>query len=175
LPAGLGRHREVIVFVILPAGLRFARENDACDGFSGLIVAASHCRRTSVRFTGRTARSSRAAATSLVSPAVHRPAKTRPGYVGSVSWRQRSKDCPFYIRNINAMHRSADIGTRIGEEEHRGHGFGERSSEVRIGYCWQHLKLSEQQVDCAERHDRGIYQTDEHSQLEMFCPSQPAP
>ena len=31
------------------------------------------------------------------------------------------------IHNVNAVHRSADLGMRIGDERHRGHGFGKEA------------------------------------------------
>src|SRR5580658_1704253 len=38
------------------------------------------------------------------------------------------------IQNINAVHRSADIGIRIGEEKHRGQGFGKEALMMGLGY-----------------------------------------
>lgn len=45
------------------------------------------------------------------------------------------------IQNINAVHRSADIGIRIGEEMHRGQGFGKEALTMGLDFCWQHLNL----------------------------------
>jgi GNAT superfamily N-acetyltransferase len=45
------------------------------------------------------------------------------------------------IHNISTIHRSADIGIRIGEEKHRGQGFGKETLGVTLHYCWNHLNL----------------------------------
>lgn len=46
-----------------------------------------------------------------------------------------------HIHNINAVHRSADIGIRIGEERHRGRGYGKQALGIALDYCWDHLNL----------------------------------
>jgi RimJ/RimL family protein N-acetyltransferase len=46
------------------------------------------------------------------------------------------------IQNISSVHRSADIGIRIGEERHRGHGYGKEALMLALGYCWWHLNLN---------------------------------
>jgi [ribosomal protein S5]-alanine N-acetyltransferase len=43
------------------------------------------------------------------------------------------------IHNLNAVHRSADLGMRIGDERYRGHGFGKEA--MVLNYCWNHLNL----------------------------------
>ena len=48
----------------------------------------------------------------------------------------------LHIQNINAVHRSADIGIRIGEENNRGHGFGKEALAMALDYCWRHLNLN---------------------------------
>ena len=45
------------------------------------------------------------------------------------------------IQNISAVHRSADIGIRIGEEKYRGRGHGKQALGLALGYCWDHLNL----------------------------------
>jgi RimJ/RimL family protein N-acetyltransferase len=45
------------------------------------------------------------------------------------------------IHNISTVHRSADIGIRIGEERHRGQGFGKETLAMALNYCWNHLNL----------------------------------
>ena len=45
------------------------------------------------------------------------------------------------IQNISAVHRSADIGIRIGEEKHRGKGYGTEALAIGLDYCWKHLNL----------------------------------
>jgi diamine N-acetyltransferase len=45
------------------------------------------------------------------------------------------------IHNINAVHRSADLGIRIGDEKHRSQGFGKETLAMALDYCWNHLNL----------------------------------
>lgn len=45
------------------------------------------------------------------------------------------------IQNISSVHRSADIGIRIGEERFRGHGYGTEALVMALDYCWRHLNL----------------------------------
>jgi RimJ/RimL family protein N-acetyltransferase len=45
------------------------------------------------------------------------------------------------IHNISTVHRSADIGIRIGSESHRGQGFGKEALAMALNYCWNHLNL----------------------------------
>jgi ribosomal-protein-alanine N-acetyltransferase len=45
------------------------------------------------------------------------------------------------IHNVSAVHRSADLGMRIGDERNRGQGFGKEALEMALGYCWDHLNL----------------------------------
>jgi [ribosomal protein S5]-alanine N-acetyltransferase len=47
----------------------------------------------------------------------------------------------LHIQNINAVHRSADIGIRIGEEKYRGQGYGKEALAIGLDYCWNHLNL----------------------------------
>jgi RimJ/RimL family protein N-acetyltransferase len=46
-----------------------------------------------------------------------------------------------HIHNINSVHRSADIGIRIGEEKYRGQGYGTEALAIALNYCWNHLNL----------------------------------
>ena len=46
------------------------------------------------------------------------------------------------IHNINSVHRSADIGIRIGEERNRGRGYGKEALAMALDYCWRHLNLN---------------------------------
>jgi RimJ/RimL family protein N-acetyltransferase len=45
------------------------------------------------------------------------------------------------IHNISTVHRSADIGIRIGNDRHRGQGFGKEALAMALNYCWNHLNL----------------------------------
>lgn len=48
----------------------------------------------------------------------------------------------LHIQNISSVHRSADIGIRIGEEKNRGHGYGKEALTMALDYCWRHLNLN---------------------------------
>jgi RimJ/RimL family protein N-acetyltransferase len=48
----------------------------------------------------------------------------------------------LHIQNINSVHRSADIGIRIGEEKNRGQGYGKEALTLALDYCWRHLNLN---------------------------------
>jgi diamine N-acetyltransferase len=45
------------------------------------------------------------------------------------------------IQNISSVHRSADVGIRIGEEKYRGEGYGTEALAMALDYCWRHLNL----------------------------------
>jgi RimJ/RimL family protein N-acetyltransferase len=47
-----------------------------------------------------------------------------------------------HIHNISGVHRSADIGIRIGEEKNRGQGYGKEALMLALDYCWRHLNLN---------------------------------
>ena len=47
----------------------------------------------------------------------------------------------LHIQNISAVHRSADISIRIGQEQYRGQGYGQEAMTMGLHYCWQHLNL----------------------------------
>jgi RimJ/RimL family protein N-acetyltransferase len=47
----------------------------------------------------------------------------------------------LHIQNINSVHRSADLGIRIGQEQHRGLGYGKEALRMGLDYCWHHLNL----------------------------------
>jgi RimJ/RimL family protein N-acetyltransferase len=47
----------------------------------------------------------------------------------------------LHIQNISSVHRSADIGIRIGEEKCRGQGYGTEALNLAVQYCWRHLNL----------------------------------
>jgi RimJ/RimL family protein N-acetyltransferase len=45
------------------------------------------------------------------------------------------------IHNVSAVHRSADLGIRIGDERNRDQGFGKEALAMALRYCWDHLNL----------------------------------
>lgn len=45
------------------------------------------------------------------------------------------------FKNIQLVHRSADIGVRIGAEADRGKGYGTKALTLAASYAWNHLNL----------------------------------
>lgn len=45
------------------------------------------------------------------------------------------------FKNIQMVHRSADVGVRIGVEADRGKGYGTRALQLAMNYAWNHLNL----------------------------------
>jgi ribosomal-protein-alanine N-acetyltransferase len=62
----------------------------------------------------------------------------------------------LHIQNINAVHRSADIGIRIGEEPHRGQGYGKEALTIGLDYCWNHLNLERVALIVFRKNTRAI-------------------
>jgi RimJ/RimL family protein N-acetyltransferase len=62
----------------------------------------------------------------------------------------------LHIQNINGVHRSADIGIRIGEEKNRGHGFGKEALAMALDYCWRHLNLNRVGLTVFRNNPRAI-------------------
>lgn len=42
------------------------------------------------------------------------------------------------IAGINAVHRSAELGIRIGAEKNRGQGYGKEALALAVEFCWNH-------------------------------------
>jgi [ribosomal protein S5]-alanine N-acetyltransferase len=61
-----------------------------------------------------------------------------------------------HIHNINAVHRSADLGIRIGDEKHRGQGFGKEALAMALNYCWNHLNLERVSLNVFRHNARAI-------------------
>jgi len=63
------------------------------------------------------------------------------------------------IINIDAVHRSAMLGIRIGDEADRGKGYGREALELAVAYCWNHLNLSRISLAVFATNERalGIY------------------
>jgi RimJ/RimL family protein N-acetyltransferase len=60
------------------------------------------------------------------------------------------------IININSVHRSADLGLRIGAEVNRGNGFGKEALQLALGYCWNCLNLNRVQLIVFKHNERAI-------------------
>jgi RimJ/RimL family protein N-acetyltransferase len=48
----------------------------------------------------------------------------------------------LHIQNINSIHRSAELGIRIGGDKNRGNGYGTEALTLALDYCWRHLNLN---------------------------------
>ena len=60
------------------------------------------------------------------------------------------------IHNISAIHRSADLGIRIGDEKHRGQGLGKEALGLALDYCWNHLNLERVSLNVFRHNARAI-------------------
>jgi RimJ/RimL family protein N-acetyltransferase len=60
------------------------------------------------------------------------------------------------IAAMNSVHRSAEIGIRIGEEKNRGQGFGTEALRLAADFCWNHLNLNRVQLTVFKHNRRAI-------------------
>jgi [ribosomal protein S5]-alanine N-acetyltransferase len=60
------------------------------------------------------------------------------------------------IANINAVHRSAELGIRIGNERDRGQGHGKEALRLALDFCWNHLNLNRVQLVVFKHNTRAI-------------------
>jgi ribosomal-protein-alanine N-acetyltransferase len=60
------------------------------------------------------------------------------------------------IANINAVHRSAELGIRIGDEKNRGQGHGKEALRLAVNFCWNHLNLNRVQLVVFKHNSRAI-------------------
>ena len=60
------------------------------------------------------------------------------------------------INGINSVHRSAELGIRIGEEKNRGQGYGKEALRLAVDFCWNHLNLNRVQLVVFKHNDRAI-------------------
>jgi RimJ/RimL family protein N-acetyltransferase len=60
------------------------------------------------------------------------------------------------INGINSVHRSAELGIRIGEEKNRGRGYGKEALGVAVEFCWNHLNLNRVQLVVFKHNLRAI-------------------
>ena len=60
------------------------------------------------------------------------------------------------VSGINSVHRSAELGIRIGEERHRGQGYGKEALRLGLDYCWNHLNLNRVQLIAFKHNVRAL-------------------
>lgn len=60
------------------------------------------------------------------------------------------------ITNIHPVHRSADIGIRIGSDEDRGRGLGKAALKLAVDYAWNHLNLNRIQLTVLATNLRAV-------------------
>jgi ribosomal-protein-alanine N-acetyltransferase len=60
------------------------------------------------------------------------------------------------INGINSVHRSAELGIRIGAESQRGQGFGKEALGLALDFCWNHLNLNRAQLVVFKHNARAI-------------------
>jgi RimJ/RimL family protein N-acetyltransferase len=57
---------------------------------------------------------------------------------------------------INSVHRSAEMGIRIGEEKNREQGYGTEALRLALDFCWHHLNLNRVQLTVFKHNPRAI-------------------
>ncbi len=71
--------------------------------------------------------------------------------------RQNPAACGYIqITNIHSIHRSADIGIRIGSDEDRGRGMGRAALSLAVNYAWNHLNLNRVQLTVLATNVRAV-------------------
>jgi RimJ/RimL family protein N-acetyltransferase len=60
------------------------------------------------------------------------------------------------VAAMNSVHRSAEIGIRIGDEKNRGQGFGTEALRLVADFCWDHLNLNRVQLTVFKHNLRAI-------------------
>jgi RimJ/RimL family protein N-acetyltransferase len=60
------------------------------------------------------------------------------------------------ITGINVVHRSAEIGIRIGEENNRGQGYGKEALRLGLDFCWNHVNLNRVHLTAFKHNVRAI-------------------
>jgi diamine N-acetyltransferase len=68
-----------------------------------------------------------------------------PGLIGYVQ-----------IAGINTVHRSAELGIRIGAEKDRGHGYGKEALGLAVAFSWNHLNLNRLQLVVFKHNLRAV-------------------
>jgi len=73
--------------------------------------------------------------------------------------RKRGNPAPcgyIQITNIHPIHRSAEIGIRIGSDKDRGRGIGKAALKLAVDYIWNHLNLNRIQLTVLATNLRAI-------------------
>ncbi len=60
------------------------------------------------------------------------------------------------IAGINSVHRSAELGIRIGAEKDRGQGYGREALVLAVAFAWDHLNLNRVQLIVFKHNLRAI-------------------
>ena len=60
------------------------------------------------------------------------------------------------LRNIAPVHRSAELGIRIGEDADRGRSMGTQAGRQVLEFCWQVLNLNRVQVSVLAGNERAL-------------------
>ncbi len=60
------------------------------------------------------------------------------------------------IAQIHSVHRSAELGVRIGEEMDRGQGYGGEALKLALNFCWRHLNLQRIWLHAFRHNERAI-------------------
>jgi [ribosomal protein S5]-alanine N-acetyltransferase len=60
------------------------------------------------------------------------------------------------IAAMNSVHRSAEMGIRIGDEKNRGQGYGTDALRLALDFCWSHLNLNRVQLTVFRHNLRAI-------------------
>jgi RimJ/RimL family protein N-acetyltransferase len=60
------------------------------------------------------------------------------------------------FKNIQFVHRSAEIGVRIGSESERGKGYGKRALALATNFAWNHLNLHRLSLTAFAHNARAI-------------------
>jgi RimJ/RimL family protein N-acetyltransferase len=60
------------------------------------------------------------------------------------------------LRNLQLVHRSAELGIRIGAETERGKGYGGRAVQLALNYAWNSLNLHRVSLTVLAHNERAI-------------------
>jgi RimJ/RimL family protein N-acetyltransferase len=60
------------------------------------------------------------------------------------------------FKNIQFVHRAADVGVRIGAEAERGKGYGKRALTLALNFAWNHLNLHRVSLTVFAHNTRAI-------------------